>query len=218
MDASLSSPFLGLHRRQSTALSTTNPPTRRRLVSQRPIFSTASQHGPAPRDIRRSVILIYRGPRAPPLNQALTPPPLGALEIAIIGGTGLTKLPSFQLVAELPLTHPALITPWGSPSAPITVFSHPRPAPQPPLNVAFLARHGATHQYAPHEVPSRANIAALRKLGVRCVLAFSAVGSLKEEVRPRDFVVPDQVIDRTKGVRPIAIYTQPERGLLIRME
>ena len=118
----------------------------------------------------------------------------GTLDIAIIGGTGLTTLPSFTPVAELPLSHPALTTPWGAPSSPVTILSHP------PLNVAFLARHGDRHQYAPHEVPSRANIAALRKLGVRCVLAFSAVGSLKEEVRPRDFVVPHQVIDRTKGV------------------
>ena len=149
-----------------------------------------------------SAHLRDRGPHALPLNPALTPAlPPGSLEIAIIGGTGLTKLPSFEPVAELPLTHPALRTPWGAPSAPITILSHPRPAPRPPLNVAFLARHGATHQYAPHEVPSRANIAALRKLGVRCVLAFSAVGSLKEAVRPRDFVLPDQVIDRTKGVR-----------------
>jgi 5'-methylthioadenosine phosphorylase len=68
------------------------------------------------------------------------------------------------------------------------------------LNVAFLARHGVHHELAPHEVPSRANMAALRKLGVRCVVAFSAVGSLREEIKPRDFVVPGQVIDRTKGV------------------
>ena len=57
-------------------------------------------------------------------------------------------------------------------------------------------------------MPSRANIAALRKLGVRCVLAFSAVGSLKEEVKPRDFLVPDQVFDRTKGVRPWTFFEE----------
>ena len=68
------------------------------------------------------------------------------------------------------------------------------------LTVAFLSRHGLHHELAPHEVPSRANIAALRKLGVRVLVAFSAVGSLREEVKPRDFLVPDQVIDRTKGV------------------
>lgn len=57
----------------------------------------------------------------------------------------------------------------------------------------------------------RANIAALRKLGVRCVIAFSAVGSLQEEVAPRDFLVPDQVIDRTKGIRP---FTYFENGVV----
>nr|POF04589.1 cytochrome c oxidase assembly protein cox15 [Quercus suber] len=59
---------------------------------------------------------------------------------------------------------------------------------------------------APHEVPSRANIAALRSLGVRTIIAFSAVGSLREEIKPRDFVIPDQVIDRTKGVRPFTFF------------
>lgn len=55
-------------------------------------------------------------------------------------------------------------------------------------------------------MPSRANIAALRSVGVRSVIAFSAVGSLREEIKPRDFVVPDQVIDRTKGVRPFTFF------------
>ena len=160
------------------------------------------KNGPASGYVRRSV-----GPQCdrrgatPLLDPTVDPTTIaGHLEIAIIGGTGLTTLPGFAPIASLPLTHPALTTPWGAPSSPITILSHPRPAPRLPLNVAFLARHGPQHQYAPHEVPSRANIAALRKLGVRCVLAFSAVGSLREEVRPRDMVLPDQVIDRTKGV------------------
>jgi 5'-methylthioadenosine phosphorylase len=55
-------------------------------------------------------------------------------------------------------------------------------------------------------VRNRANIAALRFLGVRCIIAFSAVGSLQEEIKPRDFVVPDQVIDRTKGIRPFTFF------------
>src|SRR5690606_14196989 len=63
----------------------------------------------------------------------------------------------------------------------------------------------------PSEVPSRANIAALRKIGVRTIVAFSAVGSLREEIRPRDFVLPDQVIDRTKGIRPFTFF---EGGLV----
>ncbi|MCJ1404097.1 S-methyl-5-thioadenosine phosphorylase [Xylographa trunciseda] len=139
----------------------------------------------------------------------------GPVQIAIIGGTGLSHLPTFTPVAQLPLSHPALRTPWGAPSSPITILSHPRGsksgASSPPLNVAFLSRHGLHHELAPHEVPSQANIAALRKLGVRCVVAFSAVGSLREEVKPRDFLIPDQVIDRTKGVRP---WTYFEGGVV----
>ena len=84
-------------------------------------------------------------------------------------------------------------TPWGYPSAPIAILKHND------VPIAFLSRHGLSHEIAPHEVPSRANIAALRSIGVRTVIAFSAVGSLQEEIKPRDFVVPDQVIDRTKG-------------------
>lgn len=84
-------------------------------------------------------------------------------------------------------------TPWGYPSAPIAILKHNG------VPIAFLSRHGLSHEIAPHEVPSRANIAALRSIGVRTVIAFSAVGSLQEEIKPRDFVVPDQVIDRTKG-------------------
>lgn len=97
------------------------------------------------------------------------------------------------------------VTPWGKPSAPIQILEH---AGTP---VAFLSRHGLHHELAPHEVPSRANIAALRALGVRCVVAFSAVGSLQEHIKPMDFVVPDQIIDRTKGVRPFTFF---EGGLV----
>ncbi len=91
-------------------------------------------------------------------------------------------------------------TPWGYPSAPIMILEHNG------VPIAFLARHGLHHQLAPHEIPSRANIAALRHIGVRCVIAFSAVGSLREQIRPMDFVLPDQVIDRTKGVRPFTFF------------
>lgn len=96
-------------------------------------------------------------------------------------------------------------TPWGAPSSPILILQHNS------TPIAFLARHGASHQLAPHEVPARANIAALRSLGVRSVIAFSAVGSLREEIRPTDFVVPDQIIDRTKGIRPFTFF---EGGLV----
>lgn len=72
--------------------------------------------------------------------------------------------------------------------------------------MAFLARHGPGHTISPSTVPSRANIAALKSLGVRAIVAFSAVGSLREEIKPGDFVLPDQIIDRTKGVRPASFF------------
>ncbi|UNI22669.1 S-methyl-5'-thioadenosine phosphorylase [Purpureocillium takamizusanense] len=117
------------------------------------------------------------------------------IHIAVIGGTGLAHLEGYEPVAVL-----SPVTPWGSPASPISILSHNG------VNIAFLARHGVHHQFAPHEVPNRANIAALRHIGVRCVIAFSAVGSLQEEIKPMDFVVPDQVIDRTKGVRPFTFF------------
>lgn len=126
--------------------------------------------------------------------------PPGPVHIAVIGGTGLSQIEGYTPVASV---NP--LTPWGYPSAPLQILEHNG------VPIAFLSRHGQHHQLAPHEVPSRANIAALRHLGVRCVIAFSAVGSLQEEIRPMDFVLPDQVIDRTKGVRPFTFF---EKGLV----
>ncbi|KAF8862184.1 5'-methylthioadenosine phosphorylase-like protein [Acephala macrosclerotiorum] len=122
------------------------------------------------------------------------------VHIAVIGGTGLQKLDGYVPIATV---NP--LTPWGYPSAPIHILEHNK------VPIAFLSRHGLYHQIAPHEVPSRANIAALRSIGVRTIIAFSAVGSLQEEIRPRDFVVPDQIIDRTKGIRPFTFF---EKGLV----
>lgn len=127
------------------------------------------------------------------------------VRIAVIGGTGLSTLPGFTPVASLTVK-----SPWGAPSSDIKILHH-TPSPSPiaapsdtssssaPVPIAFLSRHGHSHELAPHEIPNRANIAALRSLGVRSIIAFSAVGSLQENIRPRDFVVPDQIIDRTKG-------------------
>jgi len=124
----------------------------------------------------------------------------GTVHIAVIGGTGLQKLEGYVPIATV---NP--LTPWGYPSAPIHILEHNK------VPIAFLSRHGLYHQIAPHEVPSRANIAALRSIGVRTIIAFSAVGSLQEEIRPRDFVVPDQIIDRTKGIRPFTFF---EKGVV----
>ncbi|KXT02601.1 hypothetical protein AC578_10681 [Pseudocercospora eumusae] len=123
------------------------------------------------------------------------------ISIAVIGGTGLQSLQDFTHVATLKPD-----TPWGTPSSPISVLHHPSPSTGKPIPVAFISRHGLHHEFAPHEVPARANIAALRKLGVRTIIAFSAVGSLQEDIKPRDFVIPHQIIDRTKGIRPFTFF------------
>ncbi|GMG39719.1 unnamed protein product [Ambrosiozyma monospora] len=121
--------------------------------------------------------------------------------LAIIGGTGLYKLDSLTPVAQLTIS-----TPWGFPSSPITISRTDDGFP-----IAFLARHGQHHQYLPSDVPSQANIAALKKLGVKAIVAFSAVGSLQQYIKPRDFVIPNQVIDRTKGIRKSTFF---EKGFV----
>ncbi|KAG0251433.1 hypothetical protein BG011_007608 [Mortierella polycephala] len=123
------------------------------------------------------------------------------VKIAVIGGSGLYNLEGLEFVAEV-----SPETPWGKPSDAIIIAKN-----QAGLHVAFLARHGRGHYLTPTEVPSRANIAALKSLGVEAIIAFSAVGSLREELKPRDFILPSQVIDRTKGIRPSTFF---EDGLV----
>ena len=107
--------------------------------------------------------------------------------IGIIGGSGLYAMEGVTDVKPVRTE-----TPFGAPSDEITLASVGG------VRVAFLPRHGRGHRLLPTEVPSRANIAALKKLGVEKILSFSAVGSLHEPYAPRDFVVPDQLIDRTR--------------------
>lgn len=121
--------------------------------------------------------------------------------LAIIGGTGLYKLDSLKPVAKLTIS-----TPWGHPSSPITISKTSNGMP-----IAFLARHGPNHDYLPSDVPNQANIAALKSIGVKIIIAFSAVGSLQEHIRPRDFVLPNQIIDRTKGIRKSTFF---EKGFV----
>lgn len=107
--------------------------------------------------------------------------------IGVIGGSGLYHMEALQGAQEL-----VLETPYGKPSdAVVTGTVHGVP-------VAFLARHGRGHRLIPAEVPYRANIHAMRQLGVRYLLSFSAVGSLREDMRPLDMVLPNQFIDLTK--------------------
>jgi len=118
--------------------------------------------------------------------------------IGIIGGSGLYHVNNLTFVKEV---NPE--TPWGFPSSPITIASLPSPSR---TLVAFIARHGPGHSISPSAVPSRANIAALKSLGVLAILAFSAVGSLREEISPGSFILPSQIIDRTKGIRPASFF------------
>jgi len=120
--------------------------------------------------------------------------------IGVIGGSGLYHVDGLEVVSEI---HPE--TPWGKPSDTITVARYEE------KTIAFLPRHGRGHFLNPADVPFRANIAAMKMLGVSEIVAFSAVGSLREEIAPRDFVLPSQIIDRTKGVRPSTFF---ERGLV----
>jgi 5'-methylthioadenosine phosphorylase len=108
--------------------------------------------------------------------------------IGVIGGSGLYEIEGAKTLEEINAK-----TPWGRPSDSIVI------ADIEGYRVAFLPRHGRGHVHLPHEVNYRANIAALKMAGVEQIIAFSAVGSLKEKVKPLDFVLPDQVIDRTKA-------------------
>ncbi len=107
--------------------------------------------------------------------------------IGIIGGSGLYKMDALKDVEEIQIE-----TPFGSPSDTI-ILGHLEGT-----KVAFLARHGRNHTLLPSELPFRANVYAMKKLGVEYLISASAVGSLKSEVKPLDMVVPDQFIDRTK--------------------
>lgn len=115
--------------------------------------------------------------------------------LGVIGGTGLYDLPDLTDKEQVTVD-----TPWGPPSSGI-VLGRLHGA-----RVAFLARHGIGHRFNPSEVPYRANIAALKKLGVTRLLAVNAVGSLNIAMPPRSAVVPDQIIDRTVGQRPRTFF------------
>ncbi len=111
-------------------------------------------------------------------------------DVAVIGGTGFY---SFLDDAGGAVEQRTVETPYGDPSAPVSVGTVAG------RRVAFLPRHGPHHEHPPHRIPYRANLWALRSLGVRQVLAPCAVGGLRDEVAPGDVVVPDQLVDRTSG-------------------
>jgi len=112
---------------------------------------------------------------------------LSQAEIGIIGGSGLYSMPGFTDVREVTQQ-----TPFGDPSDPYVLGTLEG------RKVAFLARHGRGHRIMPTELNFRANIYGFKQLGVERILSLSAVGSLKEEHKPLDFVLPDQFFDRTR--------------------
>ncbi len=109
------------------------------------------------------------------------------IDVGIIGGSGLYQIEGVKIVDELKVK-----TPWGMPSDAITI------AEVGEVKAGFLPRHGRGHFILPTEINYRANIASLKMLGAGQIVAFSAVGSLKERIKPLDFVIPNQIIDRTK--------------------
>ena len=119
--------------------------------------------------------------------------------VAVIGGSGLYAMDDLKHVREVKIR-----TPFGSPSDAIVIGTLEG------IRVAFLPRHGRGHRINPSEVNHRANIYALKTLGVEQIIAVSACGSLKEELKPRDMVFPDQIFDRTKS-RPSTFF---EKGIV----
>ncbi len=112
----------------------------------------------------------------------------------VIGGSGFYEMPGLEAVEQIEVD-----TPYGAPSSPLTLGTlHGQ-------RVAFIARHGIGHHVLPAELPSRANIYALKLLGAERLLAVSAVGSLQAGYEPRHAVVPHQLIDRTSG-RPATFF------------
>ena len=109
-------------------------------------------------------------------------------KIGVIGGSGLYSIEGLTDIKELDID-----TPFGKPSDTITTGTLSG------VGVAFLPRHGKGHHLTPSEVPYRANIYALKSLGVEHIISVTAVGSLKAELKPGDLVIPDQIIDRTKN-------------------
>lgn len=108
--------------------------------------------------------------------------------LAVIGGSGLYEMPGLQNGREV-----AVDTPFGAPSAPVVVGELEG------LQVAFLARHGIGHHISPTEVNYRANIYALKSLGVQRLISISACGSLREDYAPGEIVIPDGLFDFTRG-------------------
>ena len=117
------------------------------------------------------------------------------IDIGVIGGTGLYGMPGISQRSSLRIS-----TPWGEPSGEIVVGTLRG------KRVAFLPRHGHGHRLSPSTVPYRANIYALKSLGVRFIISINACGSLREDYRPGHIVIPDQLYDNTRKLRPATFF------------
>lgn len=118
-------------------------------------------------------------------------------KVGVIGGSGLYQMEGLEHVEDLTIVD----TPFGPPS------SHFIAGTLQGVEVVFLARHGRGHHISPSEINYRANIFEMKRLGVDAVISVSACGSMKEEIQPLDFVVPDQFIDRTNRARQASFFT-----------
>ncbi|HBO96866.1 MAG TPA: S-methyl-5'-thioadenosine phosphorylase [Candidatus Omnitrophica bacterium] len=118
-------------------------------------------------------------------------------KVGIIGGSGLYKMEGLEQVEDLTI----IDTPFGPPS------DHFLTGKVDGTDVVFLSRHGRGHHISPGEINYRANIFELKRLGVDAIISVSACGSMKEEIKPMDFVVPDQFIDRTNSGRAATFFT-----------
>jgi 5'-methylthioadenosine phosphorylase len=125
--------------------------------------------------------------KAKPATSATKSAPKGAAPIGIIGGSGLYNIPGLENAREQRVR-----TPFGDPS---DAFVVGRLEGKP---VAFLARHGRGHRFSPSEINYRANIYGMKLLGVERIVSVSAVGSLREDLKPLEFLIPDQFFDRTR--------------------
>ena len=117
-------------------------------------------------------------------------------KVGVIGGSGLYEMEGIEISDEM-----SLLTPFGQPSGNYIVGQCEG------VEVVFLPRHGKGHRLSPSEINYRANIFGMKKLGVDAILSVSACGSLKENIKPMDFVVPDQFLDRTRGKRADTFFT-----------
>jgi 5'-methylthioadenosine phosphorylase len=119
---------------------------------------------------------------------SLVNPPRETAKLAIIGGTGIYDPKLFHESKEIKVS-----TPYGSPSPFMSIWQHNG------KSVAFIPRHGRDHSIPPHKINYRANIFALKQVGVERIISVSSVGSLRENLKPGGFAFPDQFIDRTKN-------------------